>query len=98
MYDESAMTLKDLQKLFDNPVDYSENFNSQIRSLANEISRLIGVGVYHDEDMNYSAAQRIHIWFDELGNPCPREEGTCRFELRFYFSSKGKTFCSLCLE
>lgn len=70
--------------------DFSEQFTSQINSLANKLADRFKVSVYHDTDMNYKASQELHIYLDKKCQYVERITPTAKYCLRILLSSKGK--------
>jgi len=82
-------------KWIDGPVDYSPEFSAVARAVAKRISDHTGLVWRHDEDMNYSAGQRLNTTFSPEGSPIAREDETGTFMVIIYLSSRAKVWSVL---
>jgi hypothetical protein len=80
----------DLHQYYSAPIDYSEQFSKRVADLAAAIGANTGCPVVHDRDMNYRAAQSLHVFFDRKG--CVGDKMAAIVEMRIYVSSKGPVY------
>src|SRR6266849_2752859 len=78
--------------------NYSEAFTAEVRSLADVIGDVLSAPVEHDDDMNYSSAQKIVVWLDRPGQPVPPKDRRARYRLFDYVSSRAHYFAFVTLR
>jgi hypothetical protein len=81
-----------------NPPDYTEKFTEKIKKIRDSISAPIGWALYHDKDMNYSAAQRLCLFLDENYSISNKHSIRTKYEIVFLMSSKANFFTYVCLQ
>src|SRR5437870_3951814 len=88
----------DLQAALNAEADYSEMFTRAVRSLAHVLGDALSAPLEHDEDMNYSSAQKIAVWLDRAYQPVPPRDRRAVYRLIDYVSSKGRYFAFVTLR
>jgi hypothetical protein len=76
--------------------DYSPAFSDEIRKIAELISKIVGVDVHRDADMNYRASQRISLEFSSASPYGIKKDGEICATI--YISSRARLFCFYCFD
>lgn len=83
------MNRQELERFYVSPIDYSSSFTSVVEEMKNYLINRIGIHVIHDNDMNYSASQKLVLFLDEKGN-LAKDDLSAKIKLVIFISSKGK--------
>src|SRR5271165_4537348 len=78
--------------------DYSDAFTERVCSMARLVEKGVSSGVQHDDDMNYSASQKIVVWLDVSCRAIPPNDREGKYRLVDYVSSKGPFFTFAVME
>lgn len=78
--------------------DYSESFTSVVRDIRRILECELRVSIVHCEDMNYSAAQTLTIFFDDKLQPLGHDCNPGSYKLVILLSSKGFFFTIICYQ
>ena len=89
---KSADMSRDLGVVLNTAPDYSETFTREIKSLHHVIGNAIAAPVEHDDDMNYSAAQKLVVWLDKKCHPIAPRNSQAAYRLVDFVSSRGRFF------
>ncbi len=81
-----------------NPLrDYSPVFTQAVESLHRFIEAEITGPVEHDDDMNYSSAQKLVVWLDERSQIVTSHDPKAVYRLIIFVSSRGRFFAFITL-
>lgn len=79
---------------YDNPVDYSKEFDERVGRLADELRGALGVDPRHETDMNYNAGQRVSVLL--TGDGVPTEDpAAAGYRLTIVVSSRGPVWARM---
>jgi len=71
------------------PPDYSSSFTERVQIINQQVSKIIGVKSIHDNDMNYRAAQRISVCFNNQEELVDSGDISAIYDMSIFISSKG---------
>ncbi len=77
--------------------DYSVKFTDQVRALQRVIADALSAPVEHDDDMNYSSAQKLVVWLDRGCRPIAPRDPKSAYRLIDLVSSRGRFFTFITL-
>jgi hypothetical protein len=78
--------------------DYTITFDRRMERHREALAHDLRVPVYLDTDMNYSAAQKLTIFFDAQWQPCEKSDARRAFEVYVFISSRGPFFTTCILN
>ena len=78
--------------------DYSDTFTREVMSLHRAIADELSAPVEHDDDMNYSSAQKLVVWLDKGYHfLAPSNPDKAVYRLIDFVSSRGRFFTFMTL-
>ncbi len=83
---------RDLQLTLNTKPDFSARFTRAVTALQGAISEAISAPVEHDDDMNYSSAQKLVVCVDREYHALERSDPDAAFRLVDLVSSRGRFF------
>jgi hypothetical protein len=87
-----------IREALQTPPDFSEAFDNFVDKICERLSSVFGVLLYHDNDMNYSAAHQIKLHLNREYVPINFKSADVIYELVTLISSKGPFFTFICLH
>jgi hypothetical protein len=94
---KSAGMGRDVQLALSTEPDYTIAFTQKVASLQSVIAEALAAPVEHDDDMNYSSAQKLAVWLDARCNVVPTCDPKAAYRLIDFVSSRGPFFTFIAL-
>jgi hypothetical protein len=92
-----AETNRDVQVALSTEPDYSMTFTQDVISLHRVIADTLSAPVEHDDDMNYSSAQKLVVWLDKRCHFLAPRSPKAVYRLIDFVSSRGHFFTFITL-
>jgi hypothetical protein len=77
--------------------DYSVTFTDEVMALHRGVADALPAPVEHDDDMNYSSAQKLVVWLDRECHILRPRDSKAAYRLLYFVSSRGRFFTFITL-
>jgi hypothetical protein len=88
---------RDIQVALNTAPDFSIAFTREVKSLLHAVADGLSGPVEHDDDMNYSAAQKLVVWLDRDCHLLSPRDPKAVYRLIVFVSSRGRFYAFIAL-
>jgi hypothetical protein len=72
--------------------DFTQAFSHEVQSLRDLVAEALSAKIEHDDDMNYSSAQKLVVWLNGDYQPVAPHDSQAACRLIVFVSSRGRFF------